>query len=293
MTVEKLLWAAELQQKKVLEKLICHYMWWSKEELWINIDSEIPNTTHQKILENYNEYVIEKKPLEFIIWHVEFFWFKYKVNENTLIPRPETEYMIEAVNDYMSTQDWPITLIDMWTWCWVLWLTVLKLNQDKINQAFLTEYIDATLNVAMENTKIQFWNDKDNLEKICLLKSNLFDELINQKKLNSDLNVVFVWNLPYIPDETFDTQVEENVKKREPRPAFVWWEDGLFYYREILKTLINLSDTQTISKKKRSLYFEMMTRQQAILEKEFWELFTFEAKKTFHFNIIILECKFK
>ncbi len=76
----------------------------SRESLWSQMDKELPEETIQKILTAYKSYVDEQKPLEYIMEHVEFFGTKFYVNRSTLIPRPETEYMITAVTEYIRQQ---------------------------------------------------------------------------------------------------------------------------------------------------------------------------------------------
>ena len=53
-------------------------------------------------------------------------------------------------------------------------------------------------------------------------------------------DIILVANLPYIPEETFDANAADNVKKWEPRPAFVGGGDGLLYYRRMLDQLLQL-----------------------------------------------------
>ena len=97
-------------------------------------------------------------------------------------------------------------------------------------------------------------------------------------------------NLPYIPDETFDTQAEDNVKKREPRPAFVWWKDWLDFYREMFKQIFDFAGTRDKElETKITMFLEMMTWQVDILRQEFGDKINFEEIKTFHFNIRIVK----
>jgi methylase of polypeptide subunit release factors len=111
---------------------------------------------------------------------------------------------------------------------------------------------------------------------------------------------IIVANLPYIPEQLFEDNVEDNVKLREPKPAFVGGEDGLDWYREMLGQIMVirkrksetgtdylLPDTGYLC-----LFLEMMTRQVEILVREFNEHFSFEEVATFHMNIRIVKCMF-
>ncbi|MEI6672408.1 MAG: hypothetical protein WCL02_03465 [bacterium] len=68
------------------------------------MDKELSDEIIQKVLVAYKSYVEDKKPLEYILGHVDFFGKEFFVNEATLIPRPETEYMITAVTEYIQGQ---------------------------------------------------------------------------------------------------------------------------------------------------------------------------------------------
>ncbi len=101
-------------------------------------------------------------------------------------------------------------------------------------------------------------------------------------------DVILVANLPYIPDAMFDANVDETVKKWEPRMAFVGGDDGLDLYREMFREVFTLqgSDFQAQSL---VMFLEMMTWQIDILRAEFGYTMLFEEVKTFHFNIRIVK----
>jgi methylase of polypeptide subunit release factors len=103
----------------------------------------------------------------------------------------------------------------------VLGLSVLLENPTFFNKVFLTEYYPDTLSLARENYEI-YKGQLGAKTDIQLLQANLVDFLnTNSSFVIRNSKFIIVANLPYIPDETFDTQAEDNVKKREPRPAFV------------------------------------------------------------------------
>jgi release factor glutamine methyltransferase len=85
----------------VLQKLICALLGCSREQLWTDLDKELDEKIVQKINSVYEDYAVKKKPMEYVLGHVDFFGNEFIVNEATLIPRPETEYMITAVSEYL------------------------------------------------------------------------------------------------------------------------------------------------------------------------------------------------
>jgi methylase of polypeptide subunit release factors len=119
-------------------------------------------------------------------------------------------------------------------------------------------------------------------------------------------NVILVANLPYIPEDTFEANVSDNVKNREPKPAFVGGDDGLDYYRIMLDQIIGLQDTRSPGEPRAgkeqpapfnllpvTMFLEMMTRQVDLLRQLYDDKFVFEEVKTFHFNIRIVKCWLK
>lgn len=283
MKIQELLQNQEYTQKRVLENLICYFLDISRENLRISLDQDIEESVINKIIQAYDDFVIQKKPLEYILWYVEFMRNKFKIDHRALIPRPETEYMIQAVNEHVSTlKPWNNILFDIGTGCGVLWLSVLLHNPSFFIEAYLSEYVDYTLSLAQENLEI--FKPRLGKIKVNLVQSNLLN-FVKDISL-SDSNLILVANLPYIPENTFDQNVWENVKNREPKPAFVWWEDWLDYYREMFQQIFDFWIKPT-------MFLEMMTWQVDILRKEFWEKIEFEEVKTFHFNIRIVKARIK
>ena len=289
MKIQELLQDTKIQQKRVMENLICHFLDISREDLWTQLDNELDTNIEVKIMQAYDDFVVKKKPLEYVLGYVEFLRNKFKIDERALIPRPETEYMIQAVNEHI--QSWkinqPAVLFDIGTGCGVLWLSVLLHNKDFFEKAYLSEYIEYTLSLARENFesyKSKLW-DTD----VKLVQSNLISfawDCLKNNEFSDKENFLLVANLPYIPEQTFNENVWENVKNWEPKPAFVGGEDWLDYYREMFQQLFDFWI-------KPIMFLEMMTRQVDILRKEFWEKINFDEVKTFHFNIRIVKAEIK
>lgn len=108
-------------------------------------------------------------------------------------------------------------------------------NPGYFNRAYLTEYFEDTLSLAKENVST-YKKDIGGQTDVQLIKADLVDFLAHEpahSQVSVQDEIILIANLPYIPDETFDTQTEDNVRKWEPRPAFVGGEDGLDYYRQM------------------------------------------------------------
>ena len=286
MQLQALIQNPAYKKKFVLEKLLCHYLDKTRTELWTDAEQELSEELVKKIQEDYRAYEEDEKPLEYILGFVEFFGVRFWVNEHTLIPRPETEYMITAITEELqSREDSDHILLDIGTGSGVLWCSVLLQNEGKIREVFLADISADALYVANRN-----YND--------LIDGSLYDTRIVQSDLCAFLEsyswiiegrkLIMTANLPYIPDQTFDENSPANVQKWEPRFAFVGWDDGLDLYRKMFAQLLELKDQVSDL----VMFLEMMTWQVDILRKEYEGVIEFEEVKTFHFNIRIVKARF-
>ena len=286
MQLQALIQNPAYKKKFVLEKLLCHYLDKTRTELWTDAEQELSEELVKKIQEDYRAYEEDEKPLEYILGFVEFFGVRFWVNEHTLIPRPETEYMIIAITEELqSREDSDHILLDIGTGSGVLWCSVLLQNEGKIREVFLADISADALYVANRN-----YND--------LIDGSLYDTRIVQSDLCAFLEsysgiiegrkLIMTANLPYIPDQTFDENSPANVQKWEPRFAFVGGDDGLDLYRKMFAQLLELKDQVSDL----VMFLEMMTWQVDILRKEYQDVIEFEEVKTFHFNIRIVKARF-
>ena len=286
MQLQALIQNPAYKKKFVLEKLLCHYLDKTRTELWTDAEQKLSEELVKKIQEDYRAYEEDEKPLEYILGFVEFFGVRFWVNEHTLIPRPETEYMITAITEELqSREDSDHILLDIGTGSGVLWCSVLLQNGGKIREVFLADISADALYVANRN-----YND--------LIDGSLYDTRIVQSDLCAFLEsysgiiegrkLIMTANLPYIPDQTFDENSPVNVQKWEPRFAFVGGDDGLDLYRKMFAQLLELKDQVSDL----VMFLEMMTWQVDILRKEYEGVIEFEEVKTFHFNIRIVKARF-
>ena len=286
MQLQALIQNPAYKKKFVLEKLLCHYLDKTRTKLWTDAEQELSEELVKKIQEDYRAYEEDEKPLEYILGFVEFFGVRFWVNEHTLIPRPETEYMITAITEELqSREDSDHILLDIGTGSGVLWCSVLLQNGGKIKEVFLADISADALYVANRN-----YND--------LIDGSLYDTRIVQSDLCAFLEsysgiiegrkLIMTANLPYIPDQTFDENSPANVQKWEPRFAFVGGDDGLDLYRKMFAQLLELKDQVSDL----VMFLEMMTWQVDILRKEYEGVIEFEEVKTFHFNIRIVKARF-
>ena len=103
MTIFDLLKSPAYPQKPILEKLVCHRLSFTKEQLFVHMDERVSETDVVWIMDAYSRYTIGKEPVEYILGYVQFAGLQFFVTPETIIPRPETEYMIEAVREFFAS----------------------------------------------------------------------------------------------------------------------------------------------------------------------------------------------
>lgn len=255
MIIKDLLQDKELKNKYILKLLIQHFFSFTKEELYKNWNKKIDENTLIQIKQSYKKYEKDKIPIEYILWYTFFMWKKIYVNENTLIPRPETEYLVNYAYNFLSKNK-NNTIFDIWTWSWIIWNILNILTWKKI---ICSDISHKALQIAKKNNKNNTY-----------LQSNLWEHLKNYK-----WNLTVCSNLPYVADSF---QIDKYVKK-EPSTALFAWKEWLDLYIRLIEQIFKLEN-------KIECFFELTTKQWEILIKEFnlnWKLLD-----TCHENIKIL-----
>lgn len=195
---------------RLLLEFVCHT---NRNDLLAHGDREVTETEY----EAYRQAVAKRErhiPLQHIIGTQGFMGLEFKVNKHVLIPRQDTECLVEEamlqVHDGMH-------ILDMCTGSGCILLSLLKYSNDCIGVG--VDISEEALEVARENA------DKLGLEAT-FIKSNLFDEV------NGTFDI-FVSNPPYIQTEVIKSLMPE-VKEHEPMLALDGMEDGLYFYRKIM-----------------------------------------------------------
>ena len=160
------------------------------------------------------------EPLQYIEEYVPFYSIQINVDQRCLIPRPETEYMIEIIKNNVIA---PKKILDVGTGSGCIALMMKKLFPD--SEVHAVDISDDAITLAKENAEI------NNL-KVDFYQSDL---LTNVEKLDFDLIVA---NLPYIPTSNLTT-LQKEVIDYEPLIALDGGEDGLLYINKLLDNLKN------------------------------------------------------
>ncbi len=163
---------------------------------------------------------LKNTPIQYIVKNVDFYGFIYKINKNTLIPRFETEQLVEETLKLIKNKfKKNVKVLDIGTGSGCIGLTIKKLLPE--SEITLTDISSKALKIAKQNAK--------NLD-VRIIKTNLYDKLIKE---NKKFNVI-ISNPPYISS---NEKIENIVKNNEPKKALYASEDGLYYYKRILKNI--------------------------------------------------------
>lgn len=154
----------------------------------------------------------EKIPLQYITGEQNFCGLDFYVNENVLIPRLDTEVLVEKILEYEEPGQ---RVMDMCTGSGCIAITLQKLGGFQVMAVDISE---EALTLARKNAQ-------RNQAQVTFFQSNMFEQLSNTSKVD-----VIVSNPPYIESKVVD-ELDDEVKKYEPRLALDGMEDGLHFYR--------------------------------------------------------------
>ena len=180
----------------------------------------------------------EKMPIKYILKSAEFMGLDFHVQEGVLIPRGDTEILVEETLKTIE-DDREYTVCDLCCGSGAIGISIAYLREN--TKVDLIDYYDIPERVTKRNIT------KHNLNsRATFIKSDLLEEVINQQKKYD----ILVSNPPYIKEEVIETLMDD-VKKYEPHTALSGGEDGLYFYKKIV------DDSDKILNKDGILAFEI------------------------------------
>lgn len=185
---------------------------YAKDERFLHPDREV-EAEHERYYRTLLGERSRHVPLQYLTGSQSFMGFSFYVNEDVLIPRQDTEILVEEALKYIHPG---MRILDLCTGSGCILFSVQKLAPGVSGTG--ADVSERALKVAEQN--------RSRLG-VCsrLLQSDLFDQV--EGRYDCILS-----NPPYIPSDVVDTLMEE-VRDHEPRLALDGREDGLYYYRKI------------------------------------------------------------
>ena len=186
----------------------------------LNLNKELTKEQYDEFL-GYIKDRINGRPVAYIVGNREFMGLDFFVKEGVLIPRPDTETLVEEIIELCKNKNEEINIVDIGTGSGAITVSLAKyIENSKITSLDISD-------IPLEVGKINAVNNGvDN--RIEFLKSDVFTAIKNTEKKFD----IIVSNPPYIPKKDIET-LHTQVKDYEPYNALEGGEDGLDFYRQI------------------------------------------------------------
>jgi release factor glutamine methyltransferase len=200
-------------------------------------------TAHQ--LTNFNDAInrrFKNEPIAYILGQKEFYGLPFKVTKDTLIPRPETEFLVETAIKKISTikQSNHLTILDIGTGSGNIIISVVKNIEKQLINSNKIDYFG--IDTSQKALAIAKYNAKKNkiTNKIKFIQSDLLNYFVkNNLAIKQFNNLIIIANLPYLSKKIYSS-CATNVKKFEPRSALLSGTDGLDHYKELFRQIVFL-----------------------------------------------------
>ncbi len=194
--------------------IISFFLGINRLELNLHADSDI-SQQHQILIQKAVARNSKREPIQYILGETDFYGLKIKVDKSVLIPRPETEYLVEKI---INDNEKPDSILEIGTGSGCIAIALKKhFSNSKI---VATDISETALETAAINSEI---NDVI----INFLQSDLFENVSGKFD-------IIVSNPPYIPKQEFEI-LPKQILEFEPENALLAVDDGLYFYRAILE----------------------------------------------------------
>ncbi|MDD4156254.1 MAG: peptide chain release factor N(5)-glutamine methyltransferase [Candidatus Cloacimonetes bacterium] len=195
------------------ELIISHFLNINRMDIYLQFE-RILTQSEQNLIRNAIVERGKRKPLQYIIGIVYFLDSKITVNETVLIPRPETEFMIDYI---LKNESKPTSVLDLCTGSGVIAISIKKKWND--TEVYASDISIDAINIAKQNAE-------NNDTNISFINSNLFN------KINRKYDLI-ISNPPYISETDYNNLSPELFF--EPKSALVADDNGYFFYKQILQ----------------------------------------------------------
>ncbi len=196
------------------EQIISHVLDVKRLELYLH-SSDIISEDEIKEIQSLIDRRRKGEPLQYILGETEFYGYRIFINKNVLIPRPETELLVEKI---INKNQEVKSILEIGTGSGAIAIALAKnLNLDRID----------AIDIFEEALKLARKNAKENSVEINFYQSDIFENI--EGKFD-----IIVSNPPYISGKEYEKFPAE-IKNYEPINALLASEDGLIFYKKILE----------------------------------------------------------
>lgn len=220
----------------VTELLLCHLLGWSRTDLFLRWGEPFPAEKETE-WSGYLRRKVGGEPVQYIIGEQEFYGLSFHVEQTVLIPRPETELLVEAIMK-LGKELWPegtaVAAADIGTGSGAIAVTLAA--QCPTWRVHAVDLSPEALEVARGNAR-----HNGVAERVAFYQGDLMEPFLQQSERAGALDIV-VSNPPYIETEAI-AELEEQVRCYEPILALDGGPDGLVLYRRLIDQLTRLQPT--------------------------------------------------
>ena len=231
-TIQKLLnWVTEYLTAKGIESprlsaelLLSQVLGLKRIELYTQFGQQVPQQQLDKLHDLVKRAGLHE-PVAYLTGGTEFYSLELEITADCLIPRPETELLVQRAIEFLRTRSGVQHICDLCTGSGCIAVAIAKNVPDALVTA--TDISAAALEIAARNVEKHRFK-----EQVRLLCGDLFEPLIQQLDVNEfDL---IVCNPPYVSTAEYE-KLDKNVKDYEPASALLAGADGMDVYRRIIK----------------------------------------------------------
>lgn len=219
---EVLKWASSFLEERNLESSLAEYLIlerkeWTKTDLLLNFKKEVPQEELTLFESDLNR-IVQHVPVQYLIGSCEFYGHRFLVNEHTLIPRPETEELVELILKENPNRSKQVVDIGVGTGA-----ISLSLKAERPSWNLLGFDISkGALEVAKKN-------GEQLKQEVTFLESDVLSSYHLSEKID-----ILVSNPPYISIDEWE-EMDISVRENEPKEALFAEDNGLEIYKKIAK----------------------------------------------------------
>lgn len=207
------------------EVLLAHSLNCQRINLFTRFDEE-PELSGVDRFRDLVRRAAEHEPIAYLVGEKEFFSLPFAVTNDVLIPRPETETLVEVVMDQCKQAQWnQPCLLDVGTGSGCISIAIL--TQAKQTCVVATDISSGALDVAKSNAQRHGVSDR-----ITFIEANQLD--LPEQVIPKDGFQLIMSNPPYVADDEMSS-LDQCVREYEPRIALSDGQDGLSFYRSLAK----------------------------------------------------------
>ncbi|NLH18260.1 MAG: peptide chain release factor N(5)-glutamine methyltransferase, partial [Phycisphaerae bacterium] len=204
------------------ELLLAHVLGWKRIELYTHFNAAV-GAQRLAELRGLVKRAGEHEPIAYLVGATEFYSMTIRVSRDCLIPRPETEGLVERAIDFLRRRSGEQQVLDLCTGSGCIAVAIAK-NHPTAN-VMATDICEKALSVAAENMRAHGLEDR-----VRLLAGDLFEPVI--AGLDAARFDLIVSNPPYVSASEYE-KLDRNVRDYEPKKALDGGADGLDVYRRI------------------------------------------------------------